>query len=243
MSHSSKIKVLAFDIFGTVVDWHSSIVQEVERLALNIDANQFTLDWRAGYRPAMDQVLSGQQPWTSIDDIHRLILDELLVKYQISTLSEAQKNDLNYIWHRLNPWPDTVAALNQLKQDYIICTLSNGNIRLLVDLAKYAKLPWDTIFSAENFKAYKPSPKTYLGVADLLNVAPNQVMMVATHQDDLAAARGCGLLTAYIERPFEYGAAQLKDSSPCIDNDLHATDLLNLGSVENYRELIKLAHS
>lgn len=231
MHHSPKIKVLAFDIFGTVVDWHSSIVQELERLALNIDANQFALDWRAGYRPAMDQVLSGQQPWTSIDDIHRLILDELLVKYQISTLSEAQKNDLNYIWHRLNPWPDTVAALNQLKQDYIICTLSNGNIRLLVDLAKYAKLPWDTIFSAENFKAYKPSPKTYLGVADLLNVAPRQVMMVATHQDDLAAARGCGLRTAYIERAFEYGAAQLKDSSPCIDNNLHATDLLNLVSL------------
>lgn len=231
MHHSPKIKVLAFDIFGTVVDWHSSIVQELERLALNIDANQFALDWRAGYRPAMDQVLSGQQPWTSIDDIHHLILDELLVKYQISTLSEAQKNDLNFIWHRLNPWPDTVAALNQLKQDYIICTLSNGNIRLLVDLAKYAKLPWDTIFSAENFKAYKPSPKTYLGVADLLNVAPRQVMMVATHQDDLAAARGCGLRTAYIERAFEYGAAQLKDSSPCIDNNLHATDLLNLVSL------------
>lgn len=231
MHHSPKIKVLAFDIFGTVVDWHSSIVQEVESLALNIDANQFALDWRAGYRPAMDQVLSGQQPWTSIDDIHRLILDELLVKYQISTLTEAQKNDLNFIWHRLNPWPDTVAALNQLKQDYIICTLSNGNIRLLVDLAKYAKLPWDTIFSAENFKAYKPSPKTYLGVAELLNVAPRQVMMVATHQDDLAAARGCGLRTAYIERPFEYGAAQLKDSSPCIDNNLHATDLLNLVSL------------
>lgn len=231
MHHSPKIKVLAFDIFGTVVDWHSSIVQELERLALNIDANQFALDWRAGYRPAMDQVLSGQQPWTSIDDIHRLILDELLVKYQIFTLSEAQKNDLNFIWHRLNPWPDTVAALNQLKQDYIICTLSNGNIRLLVDLAKYAKLPWDTIFSAENFKAYKPSPKTYLGVADLLNVAPRQVMMVATHQDDLAAARGCGLRTAYIERAFEYGAAQLKDSSPCIDNNLHATDLLNLVSL------------
>ena len=231
MHHSPKIKVLAFDIFGTVVDWHSSIVQEVERLALNIDANQFALDWRAGYRPAMDQVVSGQQPWISIDDIHRLILDELLVKYQISTLSEAQKNDLNFIWHRLNPWPDTVAALNQLKQDYIICTLSNGNIRLLVDLAKYAKLPWDTIFSAENFKAYKPSPKTYLGVADLLNVAPRQVMMVATHQDDLAAARGCGLRTAYIERAFEYGAAQLKDSSPCIDNNLHATDLLNLVSL------------
>lgn len=228
MNPFSKIKVLAFDIFGTVVDWHASIVTEVEKLALNIDANQFALDWRSGYRPAMDQVLSGHQPWTSIDDIHRLILDELLVKYQISSLTEAQKTDLNLVWHRLNPWPDTVAALNQLKQEYIICTLSNGNIRLLVDLAKHVKLPWDTIFSAENFKAYKPAPQTYLGVAELLNVSASEVMMVATHQDDLAAARSCGLRTAYIERPFEYGAAELKDSSPCIANDLHATDLFNL---------------
>ena len=129
MHHSPKIKVLAFDIFGTVVDWHSSIVQEVERLALNIDANQFALDWRAGYRPAMDQVLSGQQPWISIDDIHRLILDELLVKYQISTLTEAQKMDLNFIWHRLNPWPDTVAALNQLKQDSLYTTKIDNSLK------------------------------------------------------------------------------------------------------------------
>lgn len=228
MSNLSQIKVLAFDIFGTVVDWHSSIVQEIDNLNLEIDSNQFALDWRAGYRPAMDKVLSGELPWTSIDDLHRLILDELLIQYHISTLTEDQKTDLNLVWHRLNPWQDTVVALNKLKERYIICTLSNGNIRLLVDMAKNAQLPWDYIFSAENFQAYKPSPKTYLGVAELLNVLPNQVMMVAAHHSDLEAARSCGLFTAYIERPFEYGLSQLKDISTCAENDLHATDLLDL---------------
>ncbi|WP_010114848.1 haloacid dehalogenase type II [Acinetobacter sp. P8-3-8] len=228
MQKLNDIKVLAFDIFGTVVDWHSSIVQEIDNLNLDIDSNQFALDWRAGYRPAMDKVHSGHLPWTSIDDLHRLILDELLIQYHISTLTEDQKTDLNLVWHRLTPWQDTVSALEQLKEKYIICTLSNGNIRLLVDMAKNAKLPWDYIFSAENFKAYKPSSKTYLGVAELLNVLPRQVMMVAAHHSDLEAARSCGLLTAYIERPFEYGLSQLKDISPCVENDLHATDLLDL---------------
>lgn len=228
MPNLNQIKVLAFDVFGTVVDWHSSIVQEIDNLNLEINSNQFALDWRAGYRPAMDKVHSGERPWTSIDDLHRLILDELLDKYHIHSLSEAQKVHLNHAWHRLTPWKDTVSALEQLKEKYIICTLSNGNIRLLVDMAKNAQLPWDYIFSAENFQAYKPSPKTYLGVAELLNVLPNQVMMVAAHHSDLEAARSCGLFTAYIERPFEYGSSQLKDISPCTENDLHATDLLNL---------------
>lgn len=228
MSNLNQIKVLAFDVFGTVVDWHSSIVQEIDNLNLEIDSNQFALDWRAGYRPAMDKVLSGERPWTSIDDLHRLILDELLDKYHIHSLTDTQKAHLNHAWHRLTPWKDTVSALEQLKEKYIICTLSNGNIRLLVDMAKNAKLPWDYIFSAENFKAYKPSPQTYLGVAELLNVLPSQVMMVAAHHSDLEAARSCGLFTAYIERPFEYGSPQLKNINPCAENDLHATDLLDL---------------
>ena len=228
MQKLNDIKVLAFDVFGTVVDWHSSIVKELDSMNLGIDSNQFALDWRAGYKPAMEKVLLGHLPWTSIDDLHRLILDELLIQYNISALTEDQKTDLNLVWHRLAPWQDTISALEQLKEKYIICTLSNGNIRLLVDMAKNAKLPWDYIFSAENFKAYKPSPKTYLGVAELLNVLPSQVMMVAAHHSDLEAARSCGLFTAYIERPFEYGSSELKDISPCAENDLHATDLLDL---------------
>ncbi|WP_372403159.1 haloacid dehalogenase type II [Acinetobacter piscicola] len=228
MSSLDQIQVLAFDIFGTVVDWHSSIVNEVNQLNLGIDSNQFALDWRAGYRPAMDRVLAGELPWTSIDDLHRMILDELLIKYNIQTLNEAQIDDLNHVWHRLIPWQDSVKALEQLKEKYIICTLSNGNIRLLVDMAKHANLPWHYIFSAENFHAYKPSPKTYLGVTELLNVQLDQVMMVAAHQSDMEAARSCGLHTAYIERPLEFGTSQIKDVSPCTDNDLHATDLLDL---------------
>ncbi|AYO54633.1 haloacid dehalogenase type II [Acinetobacter wuhouensis] len=228
MRDFSQIKVLAFDIFGTVVDWHSSIIQEIEIMNLAIDANQFALDWRTGYRPAMDKVLASELPWTSIDDLHRMILDGLLIQYNINTLNEEQITHLNHIWHRLSPWNDSIEALKQLKEKYIICTLSNGNIRLLVDMAKHAKLPWDYIFSAENFRAYKPSPKTYLGVAELLNVQPDQVMMVAAHYDDLVAARACGLLTAYIERPLEFGSSRINGVSPCVDNDLHATDLLDL---------------
>ncbi|WP_173910929.1 haloacid dehalogenase type II [Acinetobacter sp. Marseille-Q1618] len=228
MSKLNHIQVLAFDVFGTVVDWHSSIVKEFDAMNLEIDANQFALDWRAGYRPAMDRVLSGELPWTSIDELHRIILDELIIRYDLHRLTELQLIHLNHVWHRLQPWQDSVSALKQLKEKYIICTLSNGNIRLLVDMAKNAKLPWDYIFSAENFNAYKPSTKTYLGVAELLNVKPDQVLMVAAHHDDLAAARSCGLLTAYIERPLEFGSSQIKDVSPCADNDVHATDLLDL---------------
>ncbi len=228
MSKFNRIKVLAFDVFGTVVDWHSSIVNELNMLNLDIDSNQFALDWRAGYRPAMDKVLAGELSWTSIDDLHRLILDDLLIQYKVTHFSEQQIIHLNQVWHRLNPWNDTLAALAKLKEKYIICTLSNGNIRLLVDMAKFAHLPWDYIFSAENFQAYTPSPKTYLGVAELMNVAPDQVMMVAAHQSDLDAARSCGLCTAFIERPFEYGDPALKDISKNSENNLHATDLLHL---------------
>lgn len=233
MRDFSQIKVLAFDIFGTIVDWHSSIVQEIKIMNLEIDANQFALDWRAGYRPAIDKVLAGELQWTSIDDLHRMILDDLLIQYHIHTLNEEQITHLNHVWHRLMPWSDSIEALKQLKEKYIICTLSNGNIRLLVDMAKHAKLPWDYIFSAENFRAYKPSPKTYLGVAELLNVRPEQVMMVAAHHSDLEAARECDLYTAYIERPLELGLSEIKDVSPCVDNDLHATDLLDLVDLLN----------
>ncbi|SDC20381.1 haloacid dehalogenase type II [Acinetobacter boissieri] len=228
MKNFNNIKVLAFDVFGTIVDWHSSIVKELNNMRLSVDANQFALDWRAGYRPVMDKVISGEGHWSSIDDIHRLILDDLLIKYNIFYLSEEQKIHLNLVWHRLNPWNDTVEGLNKLKDKFIICTLSNGNIRLLVDMAKFSNLPWDYIFSAENFHAYKPSPKTYLGVAELLNVYPNQVLMVAAHHSDLVGARSCGLMTAYIERPLEFGISVQKDVSPRTDNDFHALDLLDL---------------
>ncbi len=225
------IKVLAFDIFGTVVDWHGSIAREVDAMKLGVDGGEFALAWRAGYQPAMRRVMSGELGWTLIDDLHRMILDEILVKFQVTHLTELQKRHLNKVWHRLAAWPDSVAGLTRLKTKYTICSLSNGNLGLLTNMAKRAGLPWDCVLSAEVFKAYKPDPRTYLGVANVFDVAPAEVMLVAAHQDDLAAARGCGLRTAYIERPTEFGAARPKDVSPHADNSFHAQNLLALADL------------
>jgi 2-haloacid dehalogenase len=227
----STINILAFDVFGTVVDWHSSIVREVGALNLEVDPNQFALAWRSGYMPAMQKVMSGQLGWTLIDDLHRMILDEVLENFAVTQLSEAQKRHLNKAWHRLDPWPDTVAGLTRLKSRYTICTLSNGNIGLLANLSKRAALPWDCILSAEVFRAYKPDPATYLGAAKVFDVMPNEVMLVAAHQDDLAHARAAGLKTAYIERPLEYGSLQPKDVSAHTANTYHAKDLLALADL------------
>lgn len=221
-------RVLAFDVFGTVVDWYGSIVREVSERRLPVDPGQFAIAWRAGYRPAMARVRSGELGWTKIDDLHRLILDDILVKFGLDDMPEADRRDLNLAWHRLDPWPDAVEGLRRLKTRYTICTLSNGNLGLLADMAKRAGLPWDCVLSAEVFRAYKPDPRTYLGVAEVFDVSPGQVMLVAAHQDDLAAARACGLATAYIERPLEFGAKHLKDVSPDAANTWHARDLLHL---------------
>ena len=221
-------RILAFDIFGTVVDWHGSIVREVAALYPEVDANALALAWRAGYEPAMQRVRSGELGWTRIDELHRLILDDLLPGFGLAHLGEAERQHLNRIWHRLEAWPDSVAGLTRLKSRFTLCTLSNGNIGLLTDMAKRAGLPWDCILSAEVFRAYKPDPATYLGVARTFDVAPAEVMLVAAHQDDLDAARACGLATAYIERPLEFGAAQVKDVSPDPANTWHARDLVHL---------------
>ncbi|SFH61591.1 2-haloacid dehalogenase [Collimonas sp. OK307] len=227
------IKVIAFDVFGTVVDWHKSIMREICLMNLDVDPDKFALAWRAGYMPAMQQVMSGELGWTSIDDLHRMILDDLLAKFNVTHLREDQKRHLNKAWHRLEAWPDTVTGLRRLKSQYTICTLSNGNIGLLANMAKHASLPWDCILSAEVFHKYKPDPATYLGVANIFDVEPGEVMLVAAHQDDLAHARACGLKTAYIERPLEYGPSQIKDVSPHASNTLHAKDLVELASVLN----------
>jgi 2-haloacid dehalogenase len=213
-------KILAFDVFGTVVDWHGSIAAEAKRLGLPVDANAFATAWRDGYKPAMARVRSGILPWTKIDDLHRMILDEILDTFNITSLSESQINDLNLIWHRLNPWLDTVEGLTRLKSKFTIVTLSNGNLGLLADMAKKAGLPWDLILSAEVFRHYKPDPETYLGVAEIFNVMPAEVMLVAAHKDDLVAANTCGLQTAFIERPLEFGPYVLRA-------DLHREEFIN----------------
>jgi len=220
--------VLAFDIFGTVVDWHGSIAREVDALGLGVDGGEFALAWRAGYQPAMQRVRSGELGWTRIDELHRMILDQVLLDFGVTMLDEARKRDLNRVWHRLAAWPDSVEGVTRLKARHIVCTLSNGNIGLLTNMAKRAGLPWDCILSAEVFRAYKPDPATYLGVAATFDLAPQQVMLVAAHQDDLNAARACGLQTAYIERPLEFGAARPKDVSPDPANTFHASSLTDL---------------
>ena len=226
--HVTPPQILAFDVFGTVVDWHSGIAAEVQALRPAVDGDAFALAWRAGYQPAMRRVMSGELGWTLIDELHRLILDPLLPRFGLGELSEAERQHLNRAWHRLDPWPDVLAGLQRLKTRHTLCTLSNGNLGLLTNMAKRAKLPWDCILSAEVFRAYKPDPATYLGVARVFDLAPSQVMLVAAHQDDLAAARACGLQTAYIERPAEFGRAQPKDISPDPANTLHAKDFLAL---------------
>jgi 2-haloacid dehalogenase len=218
-------QVLAFDIFGTVVDWHGSIVREVQALHPSVDANAFALAWRAGYQPAMARVRSGELGWTRIDELHRLILDDLLPQFGLTHLSEVERVHLNRVWHRLDAWPDSVAGLLRLKKKFTICSLSNGNIGLLTNMAKRAGLPWDCVLSAEIFRAYKPDSAAYLGVAQVFDLQPYQVMLCAAHHEDLEGARANGLRTAYIERPLEFGASQPKDLSPHVGNDLHAHDI------------------
>ncbi|MCC5812852.1 MAG: haloacid dehalogenase type II [Ectothiorhodospiraceae bacterium] len=219
------VHVLAFDVFGTVVDWYSSVEREVRRVLPEVDANAFALAWRAGYQPAMERVRSGKTGWVPLDLLHRQILEDLLARFEVRSLPEPEITSLNRIWHRLDPWPDAVEGITRLKRRYTVCTLSNGNLGLLTAMAKHAQLPWDCILSAEVFGKYKPDPDTYLGVARVFDVRPEQVMLVAAHQDDLAAARSCGLRTAYIERPQEFGPMHSKDVSPDSANTLHAENL------------------
>jgi len=226
------VKALVFDVFGTVVDWRGSIIREGRLLGrrkkLKVDWPAFADAWRAGYRPAMARVRSGELPWTKIDALHRMILDGLLARFGLEGLSEEECADLNFVWHRLDPWPDARAGLARLKRRHVIATLSNGNLALLTNMAKRARLPWDCILSAEVVRHYKPDPETYLGAADLLGVRPQELMMVAAHKDDLHAARACGLRTAFVPRPREYGPGVKVDATREPLFDVHARDFNEL---------------
>jgi 2-haloacid dehalogenase len=215
MAAKDDVQALLFDVFGTVVDWRSSLIDDLGRFGaekgLKADWAAFADDWRGLYQPAMDEVRTGRRTWTILDVLHRESLDKLLVKYALTGLSEADKDHVNKVWHRLKPWPDTVEGLRRLKSRYIIGTLSNGNVGLLTSTAKHAGLPWDVVLGAETARAYKPLPQAYLASAELLNLAPSQVMLVAAHNGDLAAAAGCCLRTAFVARPAEYGPHQKRD--------------------------------
>lgn len=228
------VKALVFDVFGTVVDWRGSIAREVRAMAaakkLRINPGKFADAWRAGYRPAMNRVANGELPWTRIDDLHRAILDDVLAQFRVTALSEDEKAELNRVWHRLKPWPDTVRGLKLLKKQFTISTLSNGNVALLNNMAKNAGLPWDLILSAEIFHHYKPDPAVYLGAADILGLKPGEVMMVAAHKEDLRAAAGQGLRTALVLRPYEYGKGRHPDLSPEPAFDFNAKDFVDLAA-------------
>lgn len=232
---SAGIEALTFDVFGTVVDWRSTIIREGRELgrrkSLDVDWAAFADDWRAGYGPAMLRVRNGEAPWTLIDDLHRQILDSLIPRYGLEKLSEEERADLNRVWHRLQPWPDAVEGLTRLKRKYIIATLSNGNVSLLVNMAKHAGLPWDTVLSAEVAGTYKPDPKVYQAAARLLGRPMEKVMMVAAHPGDLRAAAALGMKTAFVPRPLEYGPDSGRDQPEAGDRfEITARDFLDLAS-------------
>jgi 2-haloacid dehalogenase len=226
------VKALTFDVFGTVVDWRGGIAREIAALGaargFSLDWNAFALAWRARYQPAMERVRSGERGFVKLDLLHRENLDQVLTEFGLDHLDEADRVALNLAWHRLDPWPDVVDRLTRLKPGYILATLSNGNVALMVDMARRAALPWDAILGAEVVRHYKPQPEAYLLTADFLGLEPADCLMVAAHENDLAAAAACGLRTAYVHRPCEV------DDDP--DKPLPARDAFDI-VVKDFLEL------
>ncbi|MBI4888913.1 MAG: haloacid dehalogenase type II [Acidobacteria bacterium] len=231
---AGSVKALVFDVFGTVVDWRSSVARDVNALAarkgLKVDGAGFADAWRALYAPSMDKVRTGGLPWTTLDDLHRMMLDRILPEFGLSGLSEAETAALNRAWHRLQPWPDAASGLARLKKQFIIAPLSNGNIALMANLAKYAGLPWDCILGAELVRHYKPDREVYQSAADFLRLDAADVMMVAAHLGDLRAARSVGLRTAFVARPLEYGPGRTADLAPDASVDMAAKDFNDLAA-------------
>ena len=228
------VKALVFDVFGTVVDWRSSITKHAaafgEAQGIEADWAAFADGWRGKYQPYMNKVRTGELPWTKLDVLHRMGLVELLGEFGINDVGEHTIDELVMAWHYLDPWPDAPSGLSRLKAKYIIGTMSNGNVALMTNMAKYAGLPWDVILGAELAQAYKPDPKTYLTGVELLGLYPEQVMMVAAHQNDLLAAGAEGLKTAFVPRPMEFGPDRKPDPTPDPSFDIVAADFRDLAS-------------
>lgn len=229
------MKVLLFDTFGTLVDWRTSLITALadfgREKGRQFPAVEIVDRWRAAYEPMMDRVRTGKLPWTDLDTLHRMALIELLPDFQLSDLTADEIDQLTLGWHHLSPWPDSVPGLTRLKCKFILGPLSNGNFSLLVDLAKFAGLPWDAILGADLFKHYKPDPNTYLGACQLLKTPPADVMLVAAHNYDLKAAQSLGLKTAFVARPSEYGPRQTKDFGPEGAWDIAARDMNELAAM------------
>jgi 2-haloacid dehalogenase len=235
MSGLSGVKALIFDVFGTVVDWRTSLISDFtvwgKKRGINADWTALVDGWRAVYAASMDEVRKHpERGYVILDTLHRRSLEKLVEQLSISGLDDADLHYLTMGWHRLHAWPDSVGGLTRLKARYIIGTLSNGNVALLTEMAKFARLPWDVILSAELFEHYKPDPETYLGAARLLCLTPEQVMMVAAHNHDLKAAQKLGLKTAFVARPTEYGPLQKYDFEAKGDWDVVAKDFGDLAT-------------
>lgn len=229
------VKIIAFDVFGTVVDWRTSIARETAAAFAaagrdDIDPHRFADDWRRLYQPSMEAVRSGKRPFTRLDILNRETLVQLLDRHAL-TLAPAAIDDLALAWRRLDPWPDSVEGLARIKARYPIVTLSNGNIALILEMARRAGLPWDAIMGAEVAQAFKPMPEAYLRTAEILGIAPAELCLVAAHHSDLAAARACGLKTAFVTRPMEYGGAPAPDAHMAENWDWAAGDLIELAEV------------
>ena len=229
---TTEIRALTFDVFGTVVDWRTSIAREGaavgRRHGLTVDWTAFADAWRGLYQPMLSKVRNGEMPWTKLDDLHRLALDRLIAEFAIKGLGEDEIADLNLAWHRLDPWPDAVAGLTRLRHKFILATLSNGNVALIVNMAKYGGLPWDAVLGAEVARYYKPQPECYLTTAALLGLAPGECMMVAAHNGDLGHAQALGFRTAFVPRPNEHGPGSNRDVTPARQWDVIAKDFQDL---------------
>lgn len=228
------IRALTFDTYGTVVDWRTSVLAELQSLAdrkaITLDCVRFLEDWKASYRPGMDRVNRGEMPWTTVDAIYRSRLQELVVTYRINGLTPEELDALTRVWWRLRPWPDSVAGIQRLKRRYILTPLSNASFIGMVELARFAGLPWDCIITAENARCYKPRPEVYRTAISLLGLMPEEVMMVAAHNYDLEAARREGMATAFVLRPQEYGPRQTTDLKAESEWDVIADDLEDLAT-------------
>jgi 2-haloacid dehalogenase len=230
------LRACLFDVFGTVVDWRTSVSRDLaafasEKGVTGVDWLEVAVEWRKLYQPSMEEVRSGRRAWTILDVLHRESLEKLISRYGIKGLSEADLGDMNRAWHRLDPWPDVVEGLTRLKKKYVIAPCSNGNIALMVNMAKRAQLPWDCILGAETARAYKPMPEAYLASCRMLGLEPASVMMVAAHNADLKAAKAQGLNTAFVLRPTEHGPGQTTDLAPdpgCVD--VPAVDFVDLAA-------------
>ena len=232
MALADTVKALTFDVFGTVVDWRSGIVREGRefgaRHGLDVDWERFADAWRERYQPSLSEVRDGRRPWAKLDVLHRETLVALLDEFGIAGLGEAEIDAFNHAWHRLDPWPDVLSGMARLRRRFVLATLSNGNVSLLVDMARRAGLTWDAVLGAEVARHYKPQAEAYLTTAELLSLAPEQCLMVAAHHHDLDSARQYGFKTAYVDRPQEFGPRPKDDLPAEHGHDIVASDFNDL---------------